>query len=241
MSRFMRKVVMTPLGGACVVGMGFTSVLVSLFDSRGDWTHRAVAFWSRLFLALCRIKVTARGKENVPRDSSLVLVANHLSLIDIPVLMAHLPISFRFLAKTSLFKIPFIGWHLHRGGHIRVVREDKRAAVKALTVARKKLERGISVLVFAEGSRSRGRLQEFKAGAAHLAVKAGIRMVPIGLVGTEKVMPKGSLDLRPGKVTLAIGKPIETAGLASKDNATLTEVLRERVSELIAEPAPATG
>ena len=232
---------MAPLGGACVVCMGMTSVVVSLFDSRGDKTHKAVAFWSRVFLTLCRIRVTARGKENVPKDSSLVLVANHLSLIDIPVLMAHLPVSFRFLAKTSLFKVPFIGWHLHRGGHIRVVREDTRASVRALARARKVLERGISVLVFAEGSRSRGKMQEFKAGAAHLAVKAGIRMVPIGLVGTEKVMPKGTLDLRPGRVTLSIGQPIETAGLAGKDNATLTETLRERVAELITEPAPATS
>ncbi|MCP5113282.1 MAG: 1-acyl-sn-glycerol-3-phosphate acyltransferase [bacterium] len=240
--RKLRRVIITaPLGGACVVLMGLTSVVVSLFDSRGDTTHRAVAFWSRIFLTCCGIKVTARGTENVPQEGSIVLVANHLSLIDIPVLLAHLPVSFRFLAKTSLFRLPFIGWHLHRGGHIRVVREDKRASVKALGVARRVLEQGISVLVFAEGSRSKGKLQEFKAGAAHLAIRAGIRMVPIGLVGTEKVMPKGTFKLQPGRVALRIGEPIETTGVTGRDNASLTEVLREKVSELITEAAPATG
>ena len=231
-----------PVAATCVFLMGVTTSLTSLFDSRGHIQHRVAAFWSRLFLACSGVKVNASGLDRVPRDGRLVLVANHLSMVDIPVLMAHLPVSFRFLAKSSLFRVPFIGWHLRRGGHIRVNRDHRWSAGRALGRVAKVLAGGVPVLVFAEGSRSRGEgLQEFKVGAAHVAIRAKAWLVPVGLAGTDKVMSKGSFFCRPGRVGLGVGDPIPTAGMTKQDSAYLTESLRARVSELIAKATAAAG
>lgn len=230
-----------PVACGCVILFGLNSLVVSLFDRSGDAVHQVAGWWSRLFLALTGVRVDVSGLENVPAGAGMVFVANHLSTMDIPVLSACLPRSFRFLAKTSLFRVPFIGWHLHRGGHIRIIREKKMAAVKALDRARELVERGTAVLVFAEGSRSRGSLQRFKAGAAHVAIKAGVPLVPVAIIGTDRVMPKGTLHYFPGRVGLRIGRPIDTAGLTRQDNTALTDTLRERVSELLAEAVPTAG
>ena len=242
MSNTLRTVTYTlPLAAACIVPLGLSSAVVSLFDRRGETQHKLAAWLSRVFLKASGVKVEVAGAEHVPRAGGVVYVANHLSSMDIPVLSAYLPTSFRFLAKTSLFRTPFIGWHLRGGGHIRVIRESKVAAVKALELARQVVERGISVVVFAEGSRSDGKLQRFKAGAAHLAIKAGVPVVPVAIVGTDRLMPKGTLQYFPGRVGLRIGQPIFTSGLTRQDNSALTTTLQERVSELIADAVPASG
>lgn len=236
--RFLRIALITdPLAALCVVLSGVTSVVFSLFDSKGNVQHVAVTFWARMLLFAGGVKAKVTGLENIRRDGCYVFVSNHISMADVPVVMTHLPLPFRFLAKESLFRFPFIGWHLRRGGHIRVVREDKRASVKALSRARRVLDKGISVLVFAEGSRSGGQLRAFKAGAAHIAIKTGVSVVPLGVAGTDAVLPKGSIHIRPGQVRLHVGEPILTASLTSRDHASLTEQIQARVSALIEEAA----
>jgi len=227
-----------PLAAVCVVGMGVTSSLASMVDRDGDLAHRVVSWWARRLLFAAGVKVDAAGKDRVPKESGLVFVSNHRSMMDIPVLMAHLPASFRFLAKRSLFRTPFIGWHLSLGGHIGIEREDKRSAAKGLAQARRLLGNGGSVLLFAEGSRSRVDLDSFKGGAAHLAIKSGATVVPVGLVGTRNALPRGSFHIRPEPVRLRIGDPISTDGMTSRDHDRLTQTLYARVRDLIAEPAP---
>jgi 1-acyl-sn-glycerol-3-phosphate acyltransferase len=223
-----------PLAVVCVVGMGLTCSLASLLDRSGNTAHRLASFWGRALLFSSGVKMDVAGLELVPRKGGLVLVSNHQSMMDIPVLMAYLPVSFRFLAKRQLFRFPFIGWHLALGGHIRIDRTDKRAAVRALSRARKVLQANTSVLVFAEGSRSASGVQSFKAGAAHLAIKAGATVVPIGLRGTGQALPKGSVHIRPEPVRLRVGKPISTAGMSARDQKQLTERMRASVAALIA-------
>ena len=230
-----------PLAPMCVVLMGITCVIVSLFESKGSVQHRVAAFWGRALLAVSGVKVRVAGLENVPREGGFVFVSNHVSHMDVPVIYGHLPVPFRFIAKKSLFRVPFLGWHLHRGGHIQIVREDTRSSVRALAEARRLLGEGRSVHVFAEGSRSVGPLRAFKAGAALIAIKAGATVIPIGVAGTEAVLPRGAIFIRPGTVGLRVGEPIPTAGLASRDHAAFTEQLRERVSALIAEGGQAAS
>lgn len=222
-----------PLAALIIAIMGSTAVLVSLLESESRVQHRLVGFWGRLLLWVSGGKVDTAGLERIPRHEAFVIVSNHLSMMDIPVLMSFLPIPFRFLAKRSLFRLPFIGWHLHRGGHIRLDREDKRSAVKALAQARRVLQRGFSVLVFAEGSRSQSGLQPFKTGAAHLAIKAGVPILPIGLVGTDRLLPKGSIHIRPGRAHLRVGEPLSPAGPLAADVGLLTERMQAAVAELI--------
>lgn len=226
-----------PLAALCIFLMGITAGTASLLDRSGNLAHRIASFWGRFLLFVGGVRIQTEGLEHVPRGEGLVLVSNHGSMLDIAVLMGRLPLSFRFLAKRSLFKVPFIGWHLFLGGHIGIVREDKRAAVKAMARAREILGRDTSVLIFAEGSRSAEGMRSFQGGAAHLAIKAGARVLPIGLTGTRDALPRGSMHIRPARVTLRVGEPIATASLTSRDQKELTARLQTAVSRLIAPPA----
>lgn len=219
---------------------GTLSLLASLFDSSGRLPHGVARAWSRVLLAVSGVRVRVEGLGNISPEGSYVFVSNHLSLIDTPVMLAHIPVQFRFLAKKSLYRIPFIGYHLKRAGHIPVRRGDARASLRALAeAARIVRERGVSVLVFPEGERSMGGLQEFKEGAACIAIKAGAPAVPVGIQGTLAVLPTGSVTVRGGNVLLRIGEPIPTAGLAVRDHGRLTSQLRERVLELTTTSVPA--
>ncbi|MBK5294764.1 MAG: 1-acyl-sn-glycerol-3-phosphate acyltransferase [Acidobacteriia bacterium] len=207
-----------------------TGVMAGWFGSPGHWAAR---HYSRLLLWVSGVSVQKQGLDHMPRDGAFVLVANHRSLIDTPILMAHLPADFRFLAKASLFQLPIIGGHLQRGGHIGVVREDARSAVKGLAQAAQLLKEGLSVLLFAEGSRSSGNMQDFKGGAAHLAIRTGATVVPVALSGTPEILPKGSMTIRPGRVRLIIGEPIRTSAMTPRDRDGLTTELQNRVTSLL--------
>jgi 1-acyl-sn-glycerol-3-phosphate acyltransferase len=214
--------------------MGTLSLVASLFDSSGRSQHRIAQVWARMLLAISGVKVRVEGLENIVAEGSYVIVPNHLSYMDTPVLLAHIPVQFRFLAKQSLNVVPFIGYHLKRAGHIAVPRDDARASVRTLAeAARIVRERGVSVLVFPEGGRSPAALEEFKEGAAYIAIKAGVPAVPVGIVGTREILPMDSLLPSRGPVTLRVGQPIPTAGLAMRDRTALTRRLRERVLELM--------
>jgi len=180
--------------------------------------------------------VTVEGLEKLHGDRGYVLVANHRSYMDTPAVLAYLPLQLRFFAKKGLFRIPLLGGHLRRAGHLPVVRENPRASLKSLSEgARLIRERRISLLLFPEGGRVPAELLEFKEGAAYLAIKAGVPAVPIGIVGTREVLPVGSLHVRPHPVTVRIGDPIPTAGLQLHDRAELNLTLRRKVAELIGE------
>ena len=232
-----------PLIVLATVVCGTVSLLASLVDSSGRWPHWVARVWARILLAVAGVRVSVEGLENISAGGSYVFVANHLSLMDTPVVLAHIPVQFRFLAKRSLYKVPFIGYHLSRAGHIPVEREDPRASLRTLAeAARIVRERAVSVLVFPEGSRSRGVLGEFKEGAAYIAVRAGVPAVPVGITGTLEILPTGSLTVRSGKAILRIGEPIPTAHMALREHRQLTKLLRQRVAALIgAEVSRACG
>lgn len=215
---------------------GTVDLIVSFIDSSGDWQHGVARMWSRTLLLMGGVRISLSGIENIHPNGSYVFAANHLSLSDTPVVLANIPCQFRFMAKNSLFNVPFIGFHLRRGGHIPVPREDTRAAVRAVLDAGRIIrQRNISVLQFPEGSRSNGELRPFKEGAAMIAIAAGVPIVPVAIEGTRAVMPPGSLLMSPGDVRIRIGKPIPTEGLTSRERKALTLQVREQVEALLAE------
>ena len=146
------------------------------------------------------MRLTTEGLEKIDPQQRYVFVANHRSYMDIPAVLASLPVNIRFYAKQGLFLIPFLGTHLKRAGHLPVVRGDARASVKSMTLgARLIQERHVSMLLFPEGGRSPGRaMREFKEGAAYIAIKAGVPVVPLGIAGTRDVLPIGSNYVRAG-------------------------------------------
>jgi len=222
-----------PLSAFCFSMFWLSGIVVDWFDRSKTGLHYVARFWSRLLLRTAGVRVVTEGLERIPKDGHYVYVSNHLSLADTPIMCACLPTRFRFLAKESLMKIPIIGGHLRRGGHIAVTREDARGAARSLAEAAGVLKKKLaSILIFAEGTRSVGELRSFKGGAAHLAIKCQVPVVPVALTGTGEVLPRRAVFLRPGHIRLVIGEPIPTAGLTAQDRDAFTERLQEAVAGL---------
>lgn len=232
---FLRALLVTdPIIIVITITMGSLSVLASLFDSKGRAQDAISRLWSRMILRVSGVKIQLQGLEKLDLDASYVFVSNHLSLMDTPVVLGNIPVRFLFLANKKYFRIPFLGTHLTRAGHLPVVPGDIRASLKSMSRAAHVIqERKISVLLFPEGRRSTDRLEEFKEGAAYIAIKSGVPAVPIAITGTREVLPMGSVHVQGGVVDLVIGEPIPTAGLTLKDRGQLTQTMREQVGELL--------
>src|SRR5271157_4401598 len=231
MTRLRAVLFAAPLIILSTIFFGLISVAISFFDKTGDRQIRVARAWARSLLLVSGIRVTVEGLEHIRRDGSYVLASNHASYMDTPVVMASIPVQFRFLAKRGLFQIPLVGTHLGQAGHIPVPREDPRASVKTMQLAAQTIvRRHISMLIFPEGGRSLdGVLQPFKEGAAYIAIRAGAPIVPLVLIGTHDVLPMHSSIVRPGCVTLRVLPPIETTALTLKDRGRLTEQLHELI------------
>jgi 1-acyl-sn-glycerol-3-phosphate acyltransferase len=192
--------------------LGTVSVLSTLFDPGGDFGHTCARAWSWLILKTTGVHVTVTGLDRLDPSRSYVFAANHQSLYDIPILFASLPFQVRIIAKASLGRIPFLGWHLQRTGHLLVDRSKPGAGVL------KKMARLVrarhSLIVFPEGTRSTdGAVARFKGGSFLIALEAGLPIVPISIQGSRHVMFRGQLMVCPGNVAVTVHAPIETAGV----------------------------
>jgi len=235
LSRLRAYFLIDPLIILATMALGFASLVASAFDQRGRTQHAIARLWARVLLAVSGAHVKVEGLDKL-KDNAYVLVANHTSYMDTPVVLL-LPLQIRFFAKQGLFRIPLLGGHLRRAGHFPVPRENPRASLKSLTEgARLVRQRGVSVVLFPEGGRSPDGLRDFKEGAAYLAIKAGVPAVPIGITGTGQLLPMGSIHVRPHAVTIRIGDPIPTAGMKLDARGELNQSLRTKVAELM-EPA----
>ena len=227
-----------PLIVMATIVMGLINIPVSYFDRDGRKQIGLARTWARMLLFAAGVKVRVEGLEKIDPSGSYVFASNHASYMDTPVVLSQIPAQFRFLAKVELFKIPLLGDHLKRAGHIPVPRDDPRAAVKTLGEAARAIqERAISLLIFPEGGRTLTDLQPFKEGAAYIAIKAGVPVVPLALRGTLAILPRGSVNVRAGHVTLLVGDPIPTKDLSLRDRGALTEELQQRVAELLGTPS----
>lgn len=206
---------------------GTISLIASFFDNTGVLQIRVARAWARTLLAVSGVRVNVEGLDRIDPGGSYVFVSNHLSYMDTPVALAHIPAQFRFLAKRGLFQIPFLGTHLSRAGHIPVPREDPRAAVKTLQSAAEAIQqKRISMLIFPEGGRSEGILRPFKEGGAYIAIRAGVPVVPLVMIGTREILPYGAGVVLSGSVTLRVLPPIDTTQLTLKGRGALTAQLR---------------
>jgi 1-acyl-sn-glycerol-3-phosphate acyltransferase len=208
------------------------ALIVSLFDWKGG---RSVHFgaavpWAKAILSVCGVKVQVEGVDRVDSAVPRIIMTNHQSAFDIFVLLAVLPVDFKFIMKEELMKIPVFGFACRRAGYIGIVRADPRQAVKSMDRAAERIRSGASVLVFPEGTRSeQGSLQAFKKGGFHLALKAGCDILPVTIIGTSKIMRKGSFRINPGWVRVVVGAPVSVEKYNKQSVGNLMERIHEEM------------
>lgn len=198
----------------CALSTAFwatVSLLASLISGAGKLQHYCMRRWSRDNLWLSRARVEIEGLENIDGNRPQLLVANHSGLHDILSLAAYLPIQFRWVAKKSLFRVPFMGWHMRRSGYIAIDRENPREAAKSIAQAATVIRNGVNAIAFPEGTRSRtGELGKFHSGAFSLALRTGVPLIPISLDGSYRVIVPKTLQVNPGVIIrIKIDRPID--------------------------------
>jgi len=213
--------------------LGTASIASSLWDRRGYFAHRCARAWSWLILKTTGVRVTVEGLERITPGTTYVFVSNHQSIYDTPVLFSSLPYQLRIIAKASLATFPVLGWHLRRGRHLFVDRRNPdRAGI--LGRWRSLVSEGLSLMIFAEGTRSPdGRVARFKGGSFLLAIEAGLPVVPIAIIGTRKVMPKNRLRTEPADVTLVVHDPIAAPAI-ERPTARDAKAFADRVRAIVA-------
>jgi len=204
------------------------AILLSIFNCSARRIHFWVAVpWAKGILRVCGIAVAVSGKENVEPEIPRVYMVNHQSYFDVFVVLACLPLDFKFLLKEELMRIPLLGPAMKRAGYIGIERDDPRKAIKSMNLAAERIRGGASVLIFPEGTRSLdGRLGSFKKGGFNLALKSGCDIVPVFISGTARIVPKGSLKIEKGNVKLSVGRPIPLSGYNRKNVAQLMDEVR---------------
>ncbi len=207
-----------------VLRVGLLTVFYSLYSTfkgrRGDSDayHRSAFIWARKIITSLRIKVNLTGAELLNKDDNYVYIANHSSLIDIPVLVHTLNDNIRIIYKKELEKIPFFGYGLKYSPFIAVSRDGGKEAMKTLQEGIAAMKENKSILIFPEGTRSKdGTLGEFKRGAFLMAEKAGKKIVPVTVKNTNKILPKGESKFKKGvEVSVIISPPMELPEVANK-------------------------
>lgn len=217
-----------------ILGMtGFLSVLsvfFSVLDETGRMQHWCARVWSRFILLVSRVEVEVQGLENLHRNRGYVFAANHLSMFDHWAFLACLPFQFRFVAKSSLFRIPFLGWHLTRSGNIPVARGNHRQTIRSYQKVSEKIREGVSFVIYPEGMRSwKGEMYPFKRGAFLLARYAEAPIVPVTIIGAHRRLPRGSVVIQPGRMRLVIHPPLEFEHYRNES----LDRLAEKVHEIV--------
>ncbi len=209
------------------------AVLASIWDTR--WADPILRIWARAILAAAGVQLEVRGLENVP-SRTCVIVSNHQSHFDALAILSALRRHVRFVAKRELFRIPIFGLALRATGNIEVNRtggdQDREQLRRAVDAVRER----VTLLFFAEGTRSPDRtLRPFKKGAMLLALEAGVPIVPLAVAGAREILAKGTRWIQGGRVVLSFGAPIPTEGCSPSERDRLTVDVRSQVAALLAD------
>ena len=213
----------------CII-VAVVTIIVSPFDRKGKITHYLSKYFGGGILLIAGVKVETEGLEKLNASDNYIFISNHLSYFDIPILMKAIPNNVRFIYKDSLTKIPILGWGMYLGKYIPINRDNVREAMKSLKKAAERIQNGISVVIFPEGTRSMdGSPGEFKRGMFVMADEAKVPLVPTTIIGSNSIMPRGKFQIKSGNVKVVFSEPIEYR----KDKNLLEEIRKEIVDSLI--------
>lgn len=225
----------------CVLSivLGTSCVLARCTDRSGNTSHRIASLWGRLICRLSGVRVAISGLEHIDPERAHVFVANHQSYFDIFALTGYLPIQLRWVAKSSLFRIPFVGWAMWAEGSVSVDREDRKSAYRSFLAAIEKIKSGCSIVIFPEGTRSvDGVVGEFKKGGHLLAIRSQAPMVPVAIVGSGGIIKKGGITVRPEPIKIIISPPIAVENLSPEDRDGILDHVRGIICKSLEENAP---
>lgn len=217
-------------------------VITHQFNPTARNFKRNARLWGGGILALSGIRTRVADRAALDRTQPYVFVANHQNLLDILALSAALPYPFGFLAKSELARVPFLGFAIRNSASVFIDKSDPRKALVSLKAAGERIRKGMSVLVFVEGTRSYSpELQPLKKGAFAVAVEAGVPMVPVTVVDAYRLMNEKKRLVRPGTINIVVGEPIDIEGSTRRDIPALIDVVRDRLSSNLETPDPATA
>jgi 1-acyl-sn-glycerol-3-phosphate acyltransferase len=217
------------------IALGTVSLVSTLFDRDGDFGHRCARAWAWLILKTTGVRVRANGLENIDPTQSYVVAANHQSIYDIPIVFTTLPLQLRIVAKDSLGRIPFLGWHLQRTGHVLVDRQNPGAGILKRMASLVRAAR--SLIVFPEGTRSTdGSVARFKGGIFLLAIDSSLPVLPVSIARSRYVMMKGHIMVCPEEVTVTVHHPMATTGITRERAREFAEEVRSVVRRAVDEP-----
>jgi 1-acyl-sn-glycerol-3-phosphate acyltransferase len=234
------RTILTVVAGvtATIVAVASIAVMVVINDS-SPLIEKIIRAWSRVWLAASGTKLEVDGAENIDPNRSYVVVANHLSTLDIMACLLAVPLPIRFLAKKELFRVPVLAQGMRMVGIIEVDREARGAVHSEVNrQSRELIEKGRSLIIYAEGTRPRnGVMKPFKKGAFTMAIRSGLPVLPLSIHGSYEAWPPGTPLVRGGVIRVVLDKPVETEGMSTSD----TGDLRDQVREVIAGRVEALG
>ncbi len=220
--------------GLYLVLVGPLLILHALLTGSADRLYRASVGGVMFLMRLAGVQIEVEGLENIP-PGVCIFVANHTSAVDAPAVIGAIPRRISVMVKKELFRVPILGRAMRLAQWIAVDRSDREAAMESVEEAIQQIRAGASFLIYPEGTRSPdGRLRAFKKGPFVMAIRAGVPMVPISVVGAEKIIRKGELAARPGVVRVRFHPPIH----ASQYTLERKEELLERVHAAVASGLP---
>ena len=210
--------------------LGISVMVAGLLSRTGNLAFSISKLWAYTMLAISFVRTEIKNKAKIQKGKSYVIISNHQSLYDILALVTTLGIQFRWFIKKEVLKIPIFGYALYASRNIFIDRSNTIKAIESINKGFDRLPGGVSVMVFAEGTRSPdGQIHEFKKGGFVTAVRRKIPILPVTVNGSRRVLPKKSLTLKPGKIQVVIGDPIDTSGYTTDTVQELIDKTRQAI------------
>ena len=225
----------------CVVWLGFWATVATTFlgipvmvagllSRTGNLAFSISKLWAYTMLAVSFVRTEIKNKNKILKETSYIIISNHQSHYDIIALVTTLGIQYRWIIKKEILKLPIFGYALYASRNIFIDRSNTTSAIESINKGFDRLPKGVSVMVFAEGTRSPdGRIHEFKKGGFVMAVQRKIPILPVTVNGSRRIMRKGSFTLKPGKIQIVIGDPIDTSGYTTDTVQDLIDKTRQTI------------
>ena len=210
--------------------LGIPVMVAGLLSRTGNLAFSISKLWAYTMLAISFVRTEIKNKAKLMKGTSYIIISNHQSLFDILAVVTTLGIQFRWFIKKEVLKIPIFGYALYASRNIFIDRSNTARAIESINKGINRLPKDASVMVFAEGTRSPdGQIHEFKKGGFMAAIAHKIPILPVTVNGSRRVMPKGSLVVKPGKIQVVIGDPIDTSGYTTATAQELIDKTRQAV------------